>query len=123
MRFKDFIILILTLVIFGCDGSYQSNDDEMVSELESNQKKFVAVGYSGTILSSSNGDSWTLRKSETTQYLSSVAKNSDNFVTVFGVTSDILISKDGESWELKSQSNLLTTSEKIIYLNNMFITV
>ena len=69
MRFKDFIIFILTLLIFGCDGSYQSNDDEMVSELKSNDKKFVAVGSSGTILTSSDGTSWTKRDSGTSEQL------------------------------------------------------
>ena len=50
-------------MIFGCDGSYQSNDDEMVSELKSNDKKFVAVGHEGTILTSSDGNSWSTRTS------------------------------------------------------------
>ena len=61
MKFKNFIIFTITLVVFGCDGSYQSNDDEMVSELDAiNSVKFVAVGESGTIITSSDGISWTL---------------------------------------------------------------
>ena len=63
MKFKNFIIFFLTFLIIGCDGSYQSNDDEMVSELKSNDKKFVSVGELGTILTSSDGTSWTSRTS------------------------------------------------------------
>ena len=81
MRFKDFIIFILTLLIFGCDGSYQSNDDEMVTELKTYDNstdnstesvKFVAVGSSGTILTSSDGTSWTSRTSGTSSRIDDV---------------------------------------------------
>ena len=72
MRFKDIILITLTFLIIGCDGSYESNKDEMVTELKSNDKKFVAVGDSGTILTSSDGTSWTSRTSGTSQHLREV---------------------------------------------------
>ena len=40
MRFKDFFLFILTFLIMGCGGNYESNDDEMVTELKSNDKNF-----------------------------------------------------------------------------------
>ena len=47
MRFKHIILITLTFLIIGCDGSYESNDDEMISEMK---QLFVAVGESGTII-------------------------------------------------------------------------
>ena len=46
MKFKNFIILTLTFLIIGCDGSYQSNDDEMLYEIDPFLKSggFVVVG-------------------------------------------------------------------------------
>ena len=61
----------------GCDGSYQSNKDEMITELKTydnntESEKFVAVGSSGTILTSSDGTSWTSRTSGTSSGLQGV---------------------------------------------------
>ena len=81
----------------GCDGSYQSNKDEMVSELKSNDKKFVAVGSSGTILTSSDGTSWTSRTSGTSSGLNGVTYGKSTFVAV-GSSGTILTSSDGTSW-------------------------
>ena len=72
MKIRNIIPFILTLLITSCDGSYQSNDDEMVSELKTNDMKFVAVGASGTILTSSDGTSWTSRTSGTSSGLNGV---------------------------------------------------
>ena len=65
MRFKDIILITLTFLIMGCDGSYESNKDEMVTELmtydndtsscPSSGCMFVAVGASGIIITSSDG--------------------------------------------------------------------
>ena len=33
MRFKDIILITFTFLLIGCDGSYESNKDEMVTEL------------------------------------------------------------------------------------------
>ena len=106
MKFKNFIIFILTLMIFGFDGSYQSNDDEMVTELKTYDNstdnstesvKFVAVGESGTVLTSSDGTSWTSRTSGTTNDLNGVPYGNSTFLTV-DFSGTILISSDGTSW-------------------------
>ena len=88
MRFKDIILITLTFLIIGCDGSYQSNKDEMVTELKtydndtsdndtsscpSSGCMFVAMGDSGTILTSSDGTSWTSRTSGSNQSLMGVS--------------------------------------------------
>ena len=77
MRFKEIILITLTFLIMGCDGSYQSNKDEMVKELEtvscpSSGCVFVAVGESGIILTSSDGTSWTSRTFGTSELLNGV---------------------------------------------------
>ena len=47
MRLKDFIFFTLTFLNMGCGGNYESNDDEMVDELNiTNSVKFVALGNS-----------------------------------------------------------------------------
>ena len=97
MNIRDCIIFIITLLIIGCDGSYQSNDDEMVTELKSNDKKFVSVGDLGTILTSSDGISWTSRTSGTTQSLYDVSYGGSTFVAV-GYSGTILTSSDGTTW-------------------------
>ena len=112
MRFKDFIIFILTLLIFGCDGSYQSNDDEMVTELKTYDNstesvKFVAVGASGRIITSSDGTFWTSRSSGTSDMLKGVAYGNNIFVTV-GESGTILTSSDGSSWTSRTSGTSQT---------------
>ena len=72
MSFKDIILITLTFLIMGCDGSYQSNKDEMITELKTYDNPcpssgcvFVAVGDSGTVLTSPDGITWTSRNSGT----------------------------------------------------------
>ena len=80
MSFKDIILITLTFLIMGCDGSYESNKDEMVTELKNYDNScpssgcvFVAVGSSGTILTSLDGTSWVSRTSGTLGTLESVS--------------------------------------------------
>ena len=75
MKFKNFIIFSLTFLIIGCDGSYQSNDEDMIYEIDPFLKSggFVAVGNDGTILTSSDGTSWTSRTSGTSQDLEGIS--------------------------------------------------
>ena len=58
---------------------------------------FVAVGESGTILTSSDGTTWTSRTSGTSQGLDGVSYGDSTFVAV-GVIGTILTSSDGASW-------------------------
>ena len=69
MKFKNFIFFILNLLIIGCDGSYDSNNDELITDFKSTTRKFVTVGYSGTILTSTDGTSWTSKTSGTSSTL------------------------------------------------------
>jgi len=58
---------------------------------------FVAVGESGTILTSSDGTTWTSRTSGTTNHLYGVTYANSTFVTV-GDNATILTSSDGTTW-------------------------
>jgi len=60
-------------------------------------QSFVSVGNSGTILTSSDGISWTKRTSGTSKYLRGVTYGNGLFVTV-GESGTILTSPDGNSW-------------------------
>ena len=42
MKLKNFIVFTLTFLIIGCDGGYQSNDDEMVVK-ENRSGKMLSV--------------------------------------------------------------------------------
>ena len=60
-------------------------------------QSFVSVGNSGTILTSSDGISWTKRTSGKWEYLKGVTSGNGLFVTD-GNSGTILTSPDGISW-------------------------
>jgi len=60
-------------------------------------QSFVSVGNSGTILTSSDGISWTKRTSGKGEYLKGVTYGNGLFVTD-GNSGTILTSPDGNSW-------------------------
>ena len=60
-------------------------------------QSFVSVGNSGTILTSSDGISWTKRTSGKWEYLNGVTYGNGLFVTD-GNSGTILTSPDGNTW-------------------------
>ena len=62
---------------------------------------FVAVGQSGTILTSTDGATWTSRTSGTSNYLYDVAFGNSTFVAV-GASGTILTSTNGTSWTTRT---------------------
>ena len=64
---------------------------------------FVTVGDNGTILTSSNGTSWTQRTSGTSEHLYEVTYGEGLFVTVGG-NATILTSSDGTTWTENGQN-------------------
>ncbi len=59
--------------------------------------RFVAVGNSGTVLTSTDGDRWSAVNSGTSQNLNGVACGEERFVAV-GRGGTVIVSKDGQNW-------------------------
>ena len=62
---------------------------------------FVAVGQSGTILTSTDGETWESQTSGTSNYLYGVAYGNSTFVAV-GLSGTILTSTNGTSWTTRT---------------------
>jgi hypothetical protein len=82
-------------------------DQPVVQKIEKDKTEgmFLTVGSSGTILTSSNGTSWTKRTSGTSETLSGVNYGNGLFVTV-GRTGTVLTSPDGNSWTERTSGTL-----------------
>ena len=96
--------------------------EPVVQRTEGDKTKvmFVTVGSSGTILTSSDGTSWTKRTSGTSEYLLEVTYGNGLFVTVGWGT--ILTSSDGTTWTERTSG----TSEYlrgVTFGNGLFVTV
>ena len=82
------------------------------TEVDKTKVMFVTVGQSGTILTSSEGTTWTERTSGTSDHLSGVTYGNNTFVTV-GNSGTILTSPDGNSWTKRTS----VTSKTLVGVN------
>jgi len=73
-------------------------------------QSFVSVGNSGTILTSSDGISWTKRTSGKTYILYGVTYGNCTFVTV-GVNGVIITSFDGISWTKRASGDQIKSTD------------
>jgi len=98
-------------------------DEPVVHKIEKDKMKglFVSVGWSGTILTSLDGTSWTERTSGTSKYLTGVIYENGLFLTV-GSSGTILTSPDGISWNERN-SETYTSLNGVTYGNGLFVTV
>lgn len=79
---------------------------------------FVAVGCSGTIVTSPDGKAWTVRNSGTTEDLAGIVFGNNKFVAVgFNL---ILTSLDGVTWTSK-QTQGFGANPSIAYGNGLFV--
>ena len=97
--------------------------EPVVQKIEKDKTKgmFVTVGKSGTILTSSNGTSWTERNSGTSEPLHGVTYGNGIFVTVGG-SGTIITSSNGTSWTQRN-SGTSDSLRDITYGNGIFVTV
>lgn len=65
--------------------------------------KFIAVGDSGTVVTSPDGITWTGHLSQTTNHLFGVA-TSGSLIVAVGTNGTILTSGDGVSWEVQNSA-------------------
>jgi len=86
--------------------------------------QFVAVGNSGTILTSPNGIAWTTRTSGTTNKLLGVAWSGTQFVAVGGSGNpgNIVTSSDGITWTPQASGTTITLSG-VVWSGTQFVTV
>lgn len=74
---------------------------QKVGDLSGGTNLFVAVGKTGTIVTSPEGITWTLRTSGTTEHLYSVIWDGTKFIAS-GNNNTLLTSSDGITWAAKS---------------------
>ena len=85
---------------------------------------FVAVGNSGTILSSPSGAIWTERDSKTLEDLTDVAYGNGKFVAVGNHGTILVSSDDGVNWEERTPySGTISDLTAIAYGNGIFVAV
>jgi hypothetical protein len=82
---------------------------------------YVVVGQSGTILTSTDGTTWSSQTSGTTQNLKDVTYSNNLFITVGG-NGTILTSTDGITWTSRT-SNSTLEFRRVKYLNSKFIII
>ena len=106
--------LFLTISLGGC-GDFEGNYEEVETDYNStNSEKFVAVGERGTILTSSDGTSWTSRTSGIVSIsIRGVSFGNSKFVVVGG-GGTISTSTDGITWEFGT-SGTSQSLEGVIY--------
>ena len=97
-----------------------------MNRVASGNNTFVAVGNNGTILSSSDGLTWTDQafwETGTIEDLNGVIYGEGSFVVV-GNHGTILVSPDGESWEeITPYSGTINNLMVIAYGNGIFVAV
>jgi len=99
-------------------GVYDNNTAILYSGVYANNL-FVVVGSNGTILTSTNGSSWTKRTINITNHLYSVEFGNNLFIAV-GDTGTIITSPDGINWTSKT-SGTTKYLRGISYCNSKYI--
>jgi hypothetical protein len=83
--------------------------------------RFVAVGDSGTVLTSPDGFAWSAEKKPTSENLAEVAYGNGTFVAV-GFRGPPLRSRNGEAWEAASSAPAEGLSS-VVFGNGLFVAV
>ena len=83
---------------------------------------FIAVGASGTLLTSSDGTTWTSRTSGTTNNLRAVAYDGSSTLVAVGFSGTILTSSDGTTWTSRT-SGTSKDINNVHYGNSSFVAV
>jgi uncharacterized repeat protein (TIGR02543 family) len=82
---------------------------------------FMAVGAAGTLLTSSDGVSWTIRTSGTTNYINGVSYGNGTYVAV-GNSGTIVTSSDGVNWTSRT-SGTTNPLSGVSYGTNTYVAV
>ena len=99
--FYFILISLFSLTVFSCakksDSSSSSSDNSSSTTSSSSSSGFVAVGASGTLLTSPDAITWTSRTSGTSKNINNVAYGNSKFIAV-GDNGTTLSSSDGITW-------------------------
>lgn len=131
-------VCVLALIFISCSllcssGAFASEiispttDPLFGLTYSSDKGLFIAVGGSGTILTSSDGDTWSQQTSGTSEWLNGIAYGNGVFVAI-GDFGTILTSSDGTHWILLDPSAIKPYStthhlDGITFGNNIFVAV
>ena len=134
----SFKIAVVLLIAFAemCFGQYTWElinplpQSKVLNSVTYGNNQFIAVGDSGSILSSSNCTTWTIKNSGTTTRILSVTYGNELFVAV-GDTN--LTSSDGTTWTIKNSTWVNKSSTpslfpalypvSMTFCNNQFVAV
>ena len=125
--FYFILISLLSLTVFSCakksDSSSSSSDNSSsTTSSSSSSGVFVAVGASGTLLTSPDAITWTSRTSGTSNNLRSFAVKPSTIGVVVGYSGTILTSTDGITWTSRT-SGTSKNINNVAYGNSKFIAV
>lgn len=93
-----------------------------LNAVTSGKETIVAVGDTGTIITSPDGIKWTVRTTPTSNDLNGIAYGNNTFVAI-GDSGTILTSPDGISWTVREQTVTSNDLTGIAYGNNAFVAV
>jgi len=114
--FYFILISIFSLTVISC-----AKDDDSSSS-SSSSVSFIAVGASGTLLTSPDAITWTSRTSGTSNNLRSFAYDGSSTGVTVGFSGTILSSTDGITWTSRT-SGTSKNINNVAYGNSKFIAV
>ena len=88
------LISLFSLTVISC----AKKSDDSSSSSTTSSGLFIAVGASGTLLTSSDGTTWTAQTSGTSNNLRAVAYDGSSTLVAVGFSGTILTSSDGTTW-------------------------
>jgi hypothetical protein len=98
--YRTILVLLLAISSFAqVDWTWRNPlpQGNELSSITNGNGQYVTVGRNGTILTSLNGITWSLRSSGTTSWLYSITYGNNQYVAV-GSSGAILTSSDGIVW-------------------------
>ena len=115
-------VILISLFILTVNSCAKKSDDSSSSSSSTSIELFIAVGGSGTILTSPDGTTWTAQTSGTSNDLRSVAYDGSSTIVAVGFSGTILTSSDGTTWTSRT-SGTSKDINNVHYGNSSFVAV
>ena len=112
------LVIIVSITVF--ISSCKSSDDSSTTTTSSGL--FIAVGGSGTLLTSPDGTTWTSQTTGTTNALRAVAYDDNSTLVAVGWSGTILTSSDGTTWTAQT-SGTSNDINNVTYSGSAFVAV